>query len=318
VLAPVYTGYGCGDQGWAAEMQAASDADMTAWGQYLGQRYASYDNIMWVIGGDADPTACSPSVKSKLQDVVNGILQYDTRHPFTAHNVRDMMGITPWTGASWLNVNTTYTDGNEYSYARTAYAVTPILPFFLIEAEYENAGPGAQELRAQTYWTVLSGGFGHVFGNCPLWGFGASIVAGAGCGSNDWRAALSSQGALNMEHFGKLFGARHWASLVPDLTGVVLTSAAGSGANTATTACAADSSSIIAYLPSRRAVTVSGSCLRDSTMTVWWVDPGNGTATSAGTVSSRSPQSLTPPSGGSGDWVLIADSPSFAFPPPGG
>jgi hypothetical protein len=316
LLAPVYTGYGCGDQGWASEMQSASDADMTAWGQYLGQHYAGYDNILWVIGGDADPRACSPSVKGKLQDVVNGIQQYDTRHPFTAHNVRTMMGITPWTGASWLNVNTTYTDGNEYSYAQTAYAVTPAIPFFLIESNYENAGAGAQELRAQSYWTMLAGGFGHVFGNCPLFGFGASVVAGGGCGSNDWRAQLTSQGSLNMEHFQKLFTGRHWGSLVPDLGhGVVLSS---SGAGTVTAACATDSSSIVAYLPSRGSVTVSGACLRDATMNVYWVNPQNGTATSGGSVSSRSQQTLTAPTGGAGDWVLILDSPSFGFGQPGG
>jgi hypothetical protein len=115
----------------------------------------------------------------------------------------------------------------------------------------------------------------------------------------------------------KLFTGRHWGSLVPDLGHTVMTSGYSSG-GFATTGCAADSSSIIAYLPSRRAVTVSGACLRDATMNVYWVNPQTGAATSAGTVSSRSPQSLTPPTGGAGDWVLIADSPSFGFAQPGG
>jgi hypothetical protein len=315
LLAPAYVGFGCGDQGWAAEMQAASDADMTAWGQFLGQRYASHDNILWVIGGDADPTSCSPSVKGKLQDVVNGIRQYDTRHPFTAHNVRGMMGITPWTGASWLNVNTTYTNGNDYAQAQTAYAVTPALPFFLIESNYENEGADPQGLRAQSYWTVLSGGFGNVFGNCPIWFFGSTTGQGD-CGTLNWRGALGSTGSTNMSHFQKLFTGRHWGSLVPDVSHTVVTSSSGAG--TVTAACAADSSSIVAYLPARGSVTISGTCLRDATMNVYWVNPQSGAATSAGTVSSRSPQTLTPPTGGAGDWVLVLDSPSFAFAQPGG
>jgi hypothetical protein len=311
LLAPVYTGFDCGNQGWAAEMESASDADMTAWGQYLGQHYASFDNILWVIGGDADPRACSPSVKGKLQDVVNGIQQYDTRHPFTAHNVRGMMGITPWTGSSWLNVNTTYTSGNDYAQAQTAYAVTPALPFFLIESIYEGEGGNSQELRAQSYWTILAGGIGHVFGNCPIWGFGT-----VSCGGSNWRAALNLQGSVNMSHVQKLFTGRHWGSLVPDLSHTVVTSSSGAG--TVTAACAADSSSIIAYLPARGSVTVSGACLRDAMMNVYWVNPQNGAATPGGAISSRSPQSLTPPTGGAGDWVLIADSPSFGFGQPGG
>ncbi|HXY20405.1 MAG TPA: DUF4038 domain-containing protein [Gemmatimonadales bacterium] len=319
LLAPTYVGFGCGDQGWAAEMESATDSAMTTWGQYLGNRYAGFNNILWVIGGDADPTACSPSVKGKLQDVVNGIRQYDTRHPFTAHNMRTQMAIAPWSGASWLNVNDTYTDGLEYTYAQTAYAVSPSLPFFLIEAVYENEGADAAQLRAQSYWTVLSGGFGHVFGACPIWGFGAQPAA-SDCGTSNWRGALGSQGSQNMTHFGKLFTGRHWYSLVPDLAHTVLTSGYGSpgGGDYVTAAYAADSSSIIAFLPFGGTVTVSGSRLRDTTMTAWWVNPATGAATLIGTVSSRTPQSFTAPGGGSSDYVLVIDSPSFGFGTPGG
>jgi hypothetical protein len=194
------------------------------------------------------------------------------------------------------------------------------MPFFLIEAYYENEnGSDAQSLRAESYWTVLTGGFGHVFGNCPLWGFGTTKSAGFCTGSN-WRAQLGAQGSLNMTHLEKLFVARHWYSLVPDLSHATLTSGYGTQGSTSyvTAACTADGSSIVAYLPSSRAVTVNGSCLRDATMTAWWVNPGTGAATLIGTVSSRSPQTFTPPGGGSGDWVLVIDSPSFGFATPGG
>ena len=313
LLAPTYLGFGCGDQGWCAEMQAASDADMTAWGRYLGNRYASYDNIMWVIGGDADPS----SVRGKLLDVVNGIRSVDTRHPFTAHNARGTMAITPWSGATWLTVNDTYTPGLEYTYGQAAYAYAPTLPFYLIEALYENGGAGAQALRAQSYWTVLSGGFGHVFGACPIWGFGATPAAAA-CGTSDWRGALGSQGSKNMGHFQKLLTARHWYSLVPDLAHVALTAGYGSpgGGDYATAACAADSSSLIAYLPSSRAVTVSGACLAGGTMTAWWVNPGTGAATPIGTYPTSGTRTWTPPGGG--DWLLVVDSPIFNFRAPGG
>jgi hypothetical protein len=312
VLDPTYLGFGCGSQGWCAEIQAASDADMTAWGQFLGSHYGGYDNIIWVIGGDDDPPA---AVKPKLVDVVNGIRQYDTRHLFTAHNMRTEMAIVPWTGATWLTVNDTYTDGLEYTYAQTAYAVSPAMPFYLIEANYEGEGASPDQNRAQSYWTVLTGGFGHFFGNCPLWGFG-TVQSAPFCSGTDWRSALGSQGSQGMTHFGKLFNARHWYGLVPDLAHTVLTSGYGSGGSYVTAAYAADSSSIIAYLPSGGTVTVSGSRLRDSTMTAWWVDPSSGAATLVGTVSSRTPQNFTAPSGA--DWVLVIDSPSFGFATPGG
>ncbi len=310
LLDPTYLGFGCGDEGWCAEITAASDSDMLAWGQFLGKRYGGYDNIIWVIGADTDPS----SVKGKLQDVVTGIQQYDTRHLFTAHNGRTQMAIAPWSGASWLTVNDTYTDGLEYTYAQTAYAVTPAMPFFLIEAIYENMGAFANDLRAQSYWTILSGGFGHVFGNCPVWNFEAPP---APCTQTNWQAQLNSQGALNMQHLAKLFTGRHWASLVPDLGHSVLTAGYSSGGDYATAAYAADSSSIIAYLPSVRAVTVSGTRLAGATETAWWYNPGTGVATMIGTYPTTGTQTFTPPSGGDGDWVLVVDSQAFGFAAPG-
>jgi hypothetical protein len=54
------------------------------------------------------------------------------------------------------------------------YNAAPTRPFFQIEGFYENEhSMTTQQLRAQAYWTVLSGGMGYQFGNCPLWGLGS-------------------------------------------------------------------------------------------------------------------------------------------------
>ncbi len=162
---------------------------------------------------------------------------------------------------------------------------------------------------------MLSGGFGHVFGNCPIWSFGTSP---AFCSSTNWEAALSGQGSLNMSYFRKLFTTRHWYSLVPDLTHVALTAGYGTfgGNDYATAAYAADSSSLIVYLPTSRTVGVSGRHLAGSAMKAWWYDPGTGRASLAGIYPTRGTREFTPP--GSGDWVLVLDSRRFNFGAPGG
>jgi hypothetical protein len=311
-LFPLYLGYGCGDQGWCPEVQDATISDMRAWGEYVGSRYANYDNIVWVIGGDTDPTP----VKSKVQAMVDGILSRDRRHPFTVHNGRGVMAVTPWSEASWLDINTTYTSGLDYKQAIDAYRLSPPKPFFLIESRYENdKGITAQQLRAQSYWTVLHGGFGHFFGNCPLWGFGFTTSY---CPSvTDWQAQLDSPGAWGMRYFQALFKSRHWETLVPDTAESVLMAGNGTfgAADYASAACASDGSSIIAYLPSSRAVTVSGACLTGSTMIAWWYDPSTGVATQIGTFPTTTPQHFTPPA--SGDWVLVVDSSVASFSAPG-
>jgi hypothetical protein len=313
-LFPMFLGYGCGAEGdgWCVEVKNATISDMRAWGEYVGSRYANYDNIVWGIGGDADPTP----VKSKVQAMVDGILSRDTRHPFTVHNARGVMAVTPWAEAEWLSINNTYTSGIDYKQAADAYELSPPRPFFLIESHYENVGAqNAQVLRAQPYWTLLNGGFGSFFGNCPVWGFGFTDNA---CPPHtDWRSQLDSPGAFGMRYFQALFKSRHWQNLVPDTSGTVLMTGHGTFGSThyASAACASDGSSIIAYLPSSRPITVNGACLAGSTMIAWWYDPSTGAVTQIGTFPTDTPQQFTPPA--SGDWVLVADSAGVTFPPPG-
>jgi hypothetical protein len=326
LLDPIYVGYQCGDEGWCDEMQNATDAQMTAWGQFVGNRYKNYDNIIWMIGGDTDPRVIdSPyttAIQGKVQDVVTGILQYDTRHLFTAHNQSESMAIDPWSGASWLTLNDIYTYNPAYMMAKTAYQVAPSMPFFLIESAYENEhAVTEQNLRAESYWTVLSGGSGHIFGNCPLWGLGSTTTYPTFCGvsPSTWKTQMDAQGSVNMGYFLKLFSSRHWYDLTPDDGTVMTVGSAGNGTQTdyAATAYASDGSSIIAYLPSLRTVTVNGNKLAGTSMNAWWYNPATGVSSQIGTYPTNSSQNFTPPSGGDGDWVLVLDSVSFGFSAPG-
>ncbi|HKQ34362.1 MAG TPA: DUF4038 domain-containing protein, partial [Nitrospiraceae bacterium] len=132
-LDPLYLGNGCGNEGWCADVQAATSSQMMAWGQYVGNRYKNYDNIVWMIGGDTDPTP----VKSKVQAMVDGILSADSRHLFTAHNGGEQMAVTPWPGATWLKVNNVYTtSGIAYQPILNASSISPPMPVFLVEAVY--------------------------------------------------------------------------------------------------------------------------------------------------------------------------------------
>ena len=298
-LFPLYLGHGCGDEGWCPEVQNATISDMRAWGEYVGNRYANYDNIVWVIGGDTDPTP----VKAKVQAMVDGILSRDTRHPFTVHNGRGVMAVTPWSGAEWLNINSTYTNGIDYQQAVAAYNISPPKPFFLIESQYENEeGITAQLLRAQSYWTILQRGIRSFFWQLPCLGVRLYRPQLPCC--DGLASAIDSPGALGMQHFQALFNSRRWETLVPDTSQGVLMAGNGTFGDTdyASAACAADGSSIIAYLPSSRAIIVNGTCLTGSTMIAWWYDPSNGVATQIGMFPTAMPQHFTPPT--NGDWVL--------------
>ena len=311
LLAPVYLGYGCGGEGWCAEIEAASPADMRQWGRFLGERYAGFDNLVWLIGGDTDPAP----VADKLRQVVAGIREYDAVHLFTAHNDPETEAIDRWPGEPWLTLNDVYTYSPAlYTAARDAYEVAPAMPFFLIESAYEHEhGTTPQTLRAQSYWTATSGGFGHVFGNCPIWHFGYSS---GWCGLDDWKAELGGPGSTHMTYFRRLFESRRWTELVPDFDHVALTGGYGTWGQSgyASAAYAADGSSLIAYLPTRRAVTLDTAVLAGSAARAWWYDPANGAATDLGLLAPGM-HSLTPPA--AHDWVLVVDDDALGFPPPG-
>lgn len=315
LLAPLYLGYECGPQGWCAQVEESPDSAFVAWGRYVGNRYRDFDNIVWLVGGDTDPTP----VHRKMELFARALHDADPRHLVTAHNAPGQMAVDPWPDAPWLTLNNVYTPTkNVAAMALGAYGIAPPLPFFLIESDYENTQQTvAHTLRRQSYTTLLSGGFGHVFGGCPMWGFDAPTMPGD-CRSSGWRRELFSQGSLNMLYFRKLFLSRHWDLLVPDREHRAVTDGYGEmGAwSYAPAAYASDGSTIIAYLPVRRALTVDPSVLAGADMTVWWYDPASGTSVSGGTFPNDGPRTLTPPDAGD-DWVLVVDGQGFGFGAPG-
>lgn len=292
LLDPTYLGYTWAE-GWSNEIAAASTAQMQAWGAFLGNRYKAFGNIIWVVGGDTDPT----SYAAKLEAFVTGLRGAGANQLITAHNAPESTARDPWTSAEWLAVN------NVYSYSTTtwvqmaaAYAVTPTMPAFFVEGGYEGeASWTAQQLRAFALWGLL-GGCGHVFGNRPIWLF-----------DTGWQSALSGTGSTSMGHIHDVFAARAWHLLEPDAD--VLTAGESSGAAYALAARASDGSTAIAYLPTSREVTADLTKIAGASAIVAWINPATGAVTSEGSFATSGPQSFTPPA--AGDWILVLDSAGF-------
>jgi uncharacterized protein DUF4038/malectin (di-glucose binding ER protein)/collagenase-like protein with putative collagen-binding domain len=314
LLAPLYLGYSCGNEGWCPEVQSATLAEMRGYGQYIGQRYKSFDNIVWLIGGDTDPTP----VADKLRQFVAGVREFDTRHLMSAHNAPESLATSPWPNESWLTVNNFYTYSSTlYTQALQAYQRTPVMPFFLIESTYENEhGATTQSLRNQAYWTMLSGAMGQVFGNCPIWNFNSPNWTGF-CSAGSWTSQLNSAGATSMSYLRKVLIARPWQTLIPDTTHTSVTAGYGElgATNYVTAARASNGATLIAYLPSARGVTVNMTRVSGTSAKAWWLNPATNAATSIGTFSTQGSKVFTPP--GSGDWLLVLDDASRGYLAPG-
>lgn len=314
LLAPIFLGYDCGDHGWCKEVQAASNKSMREYGRYIGRRYRSFPNILWVIGGDTDPAA--HGVKTKLDEMVAGIREFDTVHLFTAHNAPDESAQAVWDDSGWLGLNSVYSYDHLPGMVEQESHRTRALPTFLVESTYEGERAFTPfMLRRQMYSTVLWGArAGHVFGNCPIWSFGASATSCTHKG--DWREALlHSAGSEDVSRFNRLMTSRHHELMLPDYSHSVMTAGYGSDESLSTTSFASDGSSIIAYIPTHREVTLNFSKLSGTLATAWWFDPRTASARIIGTYSTNMSQTFTTPD--IKDWVLVVDAASLHLEAPG-
>ena len=313
LLDPLYLGSGCGLEGWCAEVKNSSTTTMRNWGNYVGTRYKNFPNIIWVIGGDTDPAA--NGVASKVEAFVTGLTAADPTHLVTTHNARGESAVDPWPNATWLDLNNVYTNSLTYGPSATQYTRVPFKPFFLVEGYYENEhGMTPLALRSQAYWTVLSGGvLGHLFGNCQIWSFGA---APAFCStSSSWQSQLESTGSTMLALVGTLFRSRAFYSLVPDLNHTVLTAGYQSGSTYATAARTGDGSTVVAYIPTQRTVTIDMTKVSGLLARAWWFNPRTGSSTSIGSFSTTGTRTFTPPD--QVDHVLVIDDASLNLPAPG-
>ena len=284
-------------------------------GSYLGNRYKGFDNLLWMHGNDFQ-TWRKADHDAVVLALAQGIKDTDPRHLHTIeldYLVSGSRDDPRW--APVIDLSAAYTYYPPYAQVLKDYNRRPVQPVVMIESDYEfeqNSTPAV--LRRQEYWSLLSGAAGQLYGNGYTWPFKAG-----------WKKKLDTPGAKQMEFVQAVFGPRAWHQLVPDQKHNVVT--AGYGTLDATTtpgdryvmtsdyvtaARTPDGTLVMAYLPSRRTVTVNMAQLR-APATGRWYDPSRGTYTAiAGSpIRNAGNHAFTPPGNngdGDGDWLLVLET----------
>jgi chitodextrinase len=283
-------------------------------GQYLGNRYKNFDNVVWDYGNDFQ-TWSTPSDNAVILAVAAGIKDNDSRHLHTIwlnYNVSASRDSSDW--AQMVDLDFAYTYFPTYAKILSEYALSPSMPVYLGESNYEEESlrgylTTPEIIRRQEYWALTSGATGSFYGNYWTWPL-----------RTGWQSHYDSPGAAQMPFLRNLFESRSWWTLIPDSSHEVLTAgygtyeAFGSIASNdfATAALASDSSFMIAYLPTIRTVTVEMSKFTGP-VTARWFDPSNGAySTIAGSpLPNTGRRDFTPPNNnndGNGDWVLVLET----------
>ena len=303
ILDPAETG------SWLAVLYANGEDHCRAYGRFLGQRYAGFDNIVWMHGNDYQDWG--PDNDPFTTAVARGIKDFDGRHLHTVELnffVSSSTDDPAW--APIIDLNAAYSYDPVYVEILKDYNRGDGLPVFLVESGYEFEIGDSQAMRAQAYWAVLSGATGQMYGNHYTWPF-----------LEGWQDALNSPGAVQMANFTALFQSRPWHELVPDQDHSVVKSGLGNfgSSDYVTAARTPDGRLVMAYVPTARTVTVDMGRL-SGPATARWYDPASGTfVTISDSLSNSGLVPFTTPGGnadGDEDWVLVleaapASRPSF-------
>ena len=301
---PIETG------GWLNTILDNGTNRCRAYGQYLGNRYQNFDNIIWLSGNDYTQWS-STNVDAVVRQVALGIQDNDSRHLHTVelgYPVSSSLDDSSWVPI--IALNATYTYRPTYAQVLVDYNRASFLPTFMVEAnyEFENDWINNATGRRQEYWSLLSGACGQLYGNHFTWQF-----------LTNWPSHLDTAGSTQLGYVKALFAPRRWYDLVPDLSHALVPAGYGTFATTgsvnnsdyATVAGTADGTLAMVYMPTLRTVTVDLSKLAGPVKAQWY-DPASGmyTAIPGSPFANSGTQTFTPTGNnadGNGDWVLLLE-----------
>lgn len=295
------------------------------YGVFLGNRYKTFPNIIWMQGEDFQTWNTNSNDNALVAQVMAGIASVDSNHIQTielnyriSYSNQDS-SVRPYLGADYL-----YTYDETYADALAAYNSTPAVPVILGEANYENENDtgslpsvaGAEVVRRQVYWTLLSGGVGHFYGNGNVNHF-----------DTGWQNSLDTAAVNDLNFATTLFSPYQWWSLVPDQSHVIVTSGFGTfnasnenltTGNYVTASATPDGTLAFAYAPTTATLAVNMAKFVNQVIARWY-DPSNGTFQVIGTFSNSGSHNFVTPgndSDGNKDWVLVLDATVQSAPLP--
>jgi len=305
-------------------VQAAGTTNAFTYGVYLGNRYKNAPNLIWITGNDFQ-TWTDATDNALIQHIMAGIASVDPDHLQTSQLNYPVSGshddplLVPFTTLAAV-----YSYEPLYAKIYEEYNATPPLPVFLEEANYEgenntgNAPSTSLLLRKQAYWTMLAGAVaGYMYGSAVT----AYFLPG-------WQTGLDTPGVRQLHIMHNFFRLRPWYTLVPDQTHTLVTAGFGTFSTSGpmtdndylTAARTPDGQLGIAYMPTRRTVTVDMTQF-SGPVTAQWFDPSTGAYTVlAGSPFANTGSRQFTPSGnnheGDGDWVLLLEAASDREAPP--
>jgi hypothetical protein len=304
--------------------------------EWLGRRYQSAGNIIWILGGDR------PVEKDTHQEVMRsmarGLRKGDSGTHLTTWHPPGGQGSSRWFHEDdWLDFNMRQnghvTEFNpRYELTRADYERTPIKPVLDGEPIYEDhpisfrakelGHSVAADVRRPLYWDLFTGAFGHTYGHHSVWQMWQANRKPINNPLMPWFEAIDQPGARQMQYGRWLMESRPFLTRIPDDTIIVpadpASSVPGAGLKRFAGTRDQEGSFAMVYVPTGRPFGVRMDAVRGSRVKTWWYNPRTGESTIIGEFPNTGERKFVPPSLGENlDWVLVLDDAAKGFPAPG-
>ncbi len=315
------------DKKWGVGPVIFNRDNAFGYGQWIGNRYKDYPNIIWINGGDREGGGSNYEVWDALG---RGIRSADKNHLMTFHPLGGSSSSVWFHNSPWLDFNMCQTSHAQRSYSiyrkliEHDYNLRPVKPCMDGEPRYEDH-PVAwkpetegwfddSDVRQALYWDLFSGSFGHTYGCNPVWQMKTPEREPVGFARNNWYDVLDLPGASELIHARRLMESRPFLSRVPDQSLIV----PADYPDTDYIAATRGDGYAFVYFPTGRSAVINLQMLGAGGIHSFWYDPRTGESTLIETIDEIGPFRFTPPSGGKGnDWILILDDVSKGFFLPG-
>jgi hypothetical protein len=315
------------DRKWGVGPVIFNKENAFRYGQWIGNRYKDYKNIIWINGGDRDGGGDNKVV---WEAIAEGIKSVDKNHLMTFHPWGERSSSEWFQQSSWLDFNMCQTGHGQRSYSIYKrivvrdYALKPVKPCFDGEPRYEDHpvgwNPGIlgwfdeADVRQAMYWNLFSGGFGHTYGCHPVWQMLAPGREPVGLARHNWYDVLDLPGAGDLIHARRLIESRPFLSRVPDQSLIV----PSYFPETDYVAATMGDGYAFVYFPTGWSAEILLDKIGAKTITAYWYDPRNGEAKLIENIPGSGVRKFIPPGNGRGnDWILVLDDASRNFRSPG-
>lgn len=308
-------------------------ANAEAYGRFLGERYRTRSNLIWILGGDKAPSTSEAVTiwRALARGIALGVAgreDYDpvlmTYHTSGPGHVSDYLHDEPW--LDFTSAQSSHGDLVEsWRFIEKHWDRRPVKPVIDLESSYPNALiPAAwlpEPLRAAhrstkpstddharraAWWAVFAGAFGHTYGHNSIWQMYEPPRKPVLASRLTWREALAAPSATQMGYLRRLMESHPILERVPDQTLLV----GDPGEGTAHRRATRGRRYALVYSPDGAPFTVRLGVIAGARLRAAWFNPRTGETDLLEAVENRGERAFDPPGDAAvgNDWVLVLDA----------